>query len=488
MSIKKDAFVLTFSKGIRGILLIVFNMIIARNLSIVDFGTYKLINLILNLCVAVFTFGIPTTISYYYINMDKKSRNVLVSNSIILLSLMSLISIIILNIFKKNIVDILNNSQLYNYIYILSIYIFIMIISSLLENLYIASGKTNLLGRAYVVYIIANFIILTTSLLVQKSLMYLILFTVIIELIRTVYMFYEVLHIEKFKFYAEKIAMINQLKFAIPLAVVSMIQNINSYIDNIFISHYFSPSKYALYANAASDIPLVGIITVSVATVILPSMSKVYNTNKDFKGVKEIWGNSCLKVATVLFPIFWILLIFRSGYIQFIFSKKYMGSVPIFTIYLLKFPTYITVYGNILIVLAKQKVIMCNMLIGVFLNCVFNYIFIHIIGFNGAAISAVLVQYFIIFLQLIQISKFSGVKIKELLPYKLLLKIFFIPGLISIFIYALVKISNLDFIIGMFTFGIIIYLLSMFIYLKLNLISLDYVEKLKYSVWGKHFK
>ena len=447
--------------------MLIFNMIIARLFTESLYGTYKQVNLIINLATSICVAGIPTTISYFYVSSTKKDKEKLIGNTIVVLSVIAIISSLSIIIFKQKLAVLFNNPDITNYIILLAIQIFIMIISSFLENLYISSNNTVMLGKIYIVYTIANFITLGFVTIRIKNLYYILICMIVIEFLRTIIMYFFIKKRERLRFKTEYRLLYKQIRFAIPLGVVSLVQSLNMYIDNLFISNRYTPEQYAAYANAATDIPLVGIITISIASVVLPIMSKSFSERKNSKEVLDIWGDSCMKTAIVMFPIFWIALLFCREYIELIFSYKYVeSSTPIFVIYLMKFPLYFTVFGNVLMVINQQKYVMINSIIGVILNIILNTIFLNFFGIIGPAISTVIVQYLIVFLLLIKISKGFRVKLTKILPYKNLFNLFLLPSIIAIPLFLISLLINVSPIVKFLIFGGIIYLLSIFIYIK----------------------
>ena len=468
----KDSMILTFSKGIRGIITLLFNMIIARAFSESLLGTYKHIMLIVNMITAICILGIPTTISYFYSSYNEEKKNKFLGNTITILSFISIITSLLIILFREQVASTLNNPQILDYINIISAYIFIMIVSSFLENLFISSNNAVGLGKIYITYTISNFIFMLISVLIFKSLYLLIVSMVIIEIIRTIVMYVYIRNKEKFTLKIDFPMMSSQIKFALPLGVVALVQNLNMYIDKLFISNRYEPEQFAAFANAATDIPLVGIVTVSIAAVILPQMSKIYRESKDFNAVLDIWKDSCNKTAMIMFPIFWIAFLFSVGYIEFIFSKKYIiQSTPIFVIYLMKFPLYCTVFGNILIVLGKQKYVMYNSIVGIVLNIILNSILINIIGMKGPALATVIVQYIVVYLQLRQIGKNTNISILKLMPYKKLFLIFIIPGIISIPLSIISNVLGIPQWISLIVMGGVIYLFSFVAYYHFKIID-----------------
>jgi len=468
----KDSMILTFSKGIRNLLMLIFNMIIARLLTESVYGTYKQINLIMNLFISIGVLGIPTTISYFYSAYSNKKRERLLGNTTILLIILGTISAVIILCFKDDISLVLNNKDLLIYMNIIAIYILVMIVSSQLENLYIASQNAVLLGKVYIFYILVYFAGMIITILTTKNIYLLLIFMCLAEFARTIIMYILIKSKERLAISFDFNMMQTQIKFAIPLGIAALVQNLNMYIDNLFVSNAFSTEQYAAYANAATDIPFIGIITVSIATVVLPRMSKIYSETGSFDKVREIWSESFVKTALILHPIFWIAWFYSKGYIEIVFSSKYVvDSTPIFLIYLIRFPLLCTVYGNILIVLKSQKYLMQNTVLAISLNILLNFIFLKIWGIKGPAISSVLVYYITVFLMLRKIGKVADVKIRNLLEYGKILKVFLIPGVISYLIFKLSSNINISNSLKLILFGSIIYLLSIIVYQRLGLIN-----------------
>jgi O-antigen/teichoic acid export membrane protein len=115
---------------------------------------------------------------------------------------------------------------------------------------------------------------------------------------------------------------------------------------------------------------------------------------------------------------------------------------------------------------------MYNMILGIVVNVVLNYILINNIGISGPAYSNITVQYLLVFLQIYQISRFLKVPKRKLLPYRRLLGIFAVPSVISMLAYIISRVLQINEVASLFVFGIIIYLGSMLIYSKLKFINL----------------
>lgn len=485
MSLIKDSVIMTFSKGIRAFVMLILTMLMSRVMMEDTYGTYRQIMLIVTLCTAIIPLGIPVTISYFYQNINAMQKSKLVNNTLIISSVLSISVICIINIFSFDISVLFNNSNLVDYLFILSLYIAIIIAFSYLENLYISSGHALILGIINIIFFIIYFIIIAIEIIFFNKLYTIILTMTILEVIKSVYMLYKIYNLNKYEYLFDISFMKKQMGYAMPLGLTVIIQTINLYTDNLFISSNFTPTEYAIYSTGATEVPFISIITISLATVALPQMSKLYNTDHDFQGVLEVWSKTTKSAAAIIFPVFWILLFYNAGYIKFIFSEKYLATTPVFIVYLFRLLLSCTVFSNILIILKKQKVIVKNMLIGIMFNITMNFLLIKIFGMLGAAISSMLMHSLLVILQLYQISKFSNYKVSHLLPFRELLKLLIVPGLISSIVWIISLYFNFGQVINLFIYGGIIFIITMILYYKYNFIPQEIINKYFKKIFKK---
>ena len=76
--------------------------------------------------------------------------------------------------------------------------------------------------------------------------------------------------------------MIKIIKFAAPLGVATMLGSIMLQLDKVIVSLMCTPEEFANYVNGAFELPFIGIITGSIATIILADMSTlIANNNKN---------------------------------------------------------------------------------------------------------------------------------------------------------------------------------------------------------------
>jgi len=475
MSIMKDSMLLTISKFMKSFIQLIVTMILTRTMFQESYGTYKQLMLLFNILFTIVPLGIPTTVSYYFKNLDKEKRNILFTSTILMSSFLGIIVFLGVNSAKYFISDIFNNKQLLSCLGITSLYIAISIVFSFIENIYVSSDKAILLSKLNIIYLIVYLIVVVLVAYFINSIEAIMYAITILEVIKSFWLYFVIYKIDKYKYIIDFNFMKQQFKYSIPLGITAIVQTLNLYIDGIFISNMFSASEYAIYATGATQVPFVNIITVSLAAVALPQMSKFFNTDKNINAVIELWGKITIMAAIIIFPIFWILIFFGKGYTIFIYSEDYLKSVPIFLVYLLKLPLSCTIFGNILVVINKRKYILYNMIIGATLNIALNFILINRFGMIGAAISSVVIHIILIIMQMNKISKTTEINIKKLLPYKILSILFLIAGIMGLALKQVSIMIDLGNILNFFVYGCVIFISSILLYIRFNFIPREYV-------------
>lgn len=473
MNILKDSITLTISKGVRSLVMMVVVMLVSRKMEMGVFGSYRQLITLSYIITAIAPLGIPTSVSYYYKNFKKEKRDLLITSSIIMCLFLALVSVSICTLFNSYIGNALNIDNFSAYLFAFCSYVFILSASSFIENLYISSDNSKALSIFNIVYFLVYLLVSVIQISITTNVSSIFICMFILEIGRYVFYIFWINKKVNYKFNLDIPFMKEQLIYCIPLGLVTIMQTLNGHIDKLLVSGYFNSEKYAVYSTGTMDVPLISLVTISLATVALPNMSKEYNTNNDINAVMSIWREITILGALVLFPCFFILIFYNKGYIDFLFSSKYFVCIPVFIIRMFKLPLQCTVFGNILIVMKKQKVIILNMGITIALNILFNIMLIPVWGIEGAALSGVLVHLATIILQMKQISKYSKVKMGVLLPYRELGKIFLTSFIVTGIVYLVSNVFNINYIIKLIIFGGLMFILCMGAFIQQKYISLD---------------
>jgi len=183
-----------------------------------------------------------------------------------------------------------------------------------------------------------------------------------------------------------------QLRFSIPLGVAAMIATTAGNIDKLLVSSMGTREEFAVYVNGALQLPLVGIITGSVISVLLPDMAMYYKAGEYRKAI-DIWKRAAVKCGLVLIPSGIFLAGVGCDFMELLFSKAYRESGVPFRFYALLLPLSSISFGSPLIAAGKTKLALFESAGNVALNFVLTIIAINVFGVNGAAAATVVTAY-----------------------------------------------------------------------------------------------
>jgi len=209
-----------------------------------------------------------------------------------------------------------------------------------------------------------------------------------------------------------------QIKYSVPLGIASMIGIISMNLDKVIVSSMCTPENFAVYANAAIEIPLIGILTGSVTAVLMPDIVRFYKEGNKAAAL-ELWKRSGVKCAMILLPAMCFLFVMAPEVMRVLFSDKYNDSVHPFRIYLLLLPIRTVTWGPMLMAAGKSSWILSRTGSTLLFNLILSIILVSQLGYIGAAISTVAVTYlWAVPYNTIAISKLYGFPLCKIFPFR----------------------------------------------------------------------
>jgi O-antigen/teichoic acid export membrane protein len=182
--------------------------------------------------------------------------------------------------------------------------------------------------------------------------------------------------------------------FSFPLVVAGALGTISLQLDKLVVASMCSPEVFAVYSIAAVEIPLVGIVTGSIAAVIQPDLRRmvVAGSLSDALG---LFRRAAERSAVLLVPLTAFLLASAESFIVTLFSEKYLASVMPFRLYLLILPGRMVNFGAFMIALGQNKAILYRSLVGLPTNLLLSVLLVRTFGFLGAIVSTITVVYMV---------------------------------------------------------------------------------------------
>lgn len=309
----------------------VLPLLIVRYLTLDEVGIYRQIFLVINNAVAVLPLGMGMS-AYYFLSREDHLRRPTVLNILIFLFLMGGIAFASLFLFPGVLDRVFHHRELTDLAPLAGIVIWLWIVGSFLEIVALANREVWL---ATVFIIFAQFskavlmLAAVFSFASAEGFLYAALLQGIIQV--SVLFYYLRSRFSGFLFSFDHRFFIRHLAYALPFGFAGILFTFQTDLHNYFVGYKFSPAEYAIYAYGCFQLPLIGLMTESVTSVMIPRISGLQLENNK-REIFRITGRAMEKMSLVFFPLYAFLLVTADTFVITLFSREYAASIPIFVI------------------------------------------------------------------------------------------------------------------------------------------------------------
>jgi O-antigen/teichoic acid export membrane protein len=218
-------------------------------------------------------------------------------------------------------------------------------------------------------------------------------------------------------------SMTAQIAFAVPLGLASLVGSVSLSLDQVLVSARCSPEVFSVYSVGAMEIPLIGMITGAITSVVMVDYARYYRENH-IGGIVSLIHRAMTKSAMILLPMMVFLLCVAPDLVCFLFGEKYRDSSIPFRVYLLLLPVRTITFGAVLQATGGSKHILVSAVLMLAANAVLGWLAIGWIGPVGAAAASVFATYLVCVPYLMSaIRSTLHVSFRELFPWLELLKL-----------------------------------------------------------------
>jgi O-antigen/teichoic acid export membrane protein len=389
---KSKVLSLSLANGALTVVHLISGIVFARVLSPSDYGTYMQTFLAYDFAVPILTLGLPSTLYYFLPGAQNEKRIVL--ENVLLLVFMGLVFSLFLYLGGGTLLsNRFNNPDLIQTLHWLSLYPLYTFPILAISSVLVVKEKVNVNAIYNVITGLILTLVLIVAALVGKTYVLPTLVRIYLPLL-----FFPVGIYFIFKYvsgtwtFPQLSSSWNILRFAIPLGVATALNTVTQQLSNIIVSMMSSPEEYAIYAVGARELPIIGIVTGSIATIVMADMSKLIKEN-NFKEAFVLFQKSATMGALFLLPLMFFLLVYARDFIILFFSEKYINSVIPFCVFLLYLPVRIIMYQSAFIALGKSKAILYRSIVSLLLSVFLCALFMKFWGIIGAAVGTILVSY-----------------------------------------------------------------------------------------------
>lgn len=477
MNILKDSFKLTFAKGLTILLNTVVIMILARLISVEDYGTYSQLILISTLATTIFSLGLPNCLNFFLsIAPTEKEKGEFLSTFYTMNTLIGIITGIVLYFSLPILSNILKNPDLESYGFFLLLFPLSKIVSSSVENLLVNYRKTNLLIGSKVLYVFIMLVSVALVFFAKLSFKHYILLFLSCEVIMAIITYslsYYISH-KRLKIKISFQLLLKIFKFSIPLGISAMIGTLSIELDKLCINLFYSKEQFAIYTNASRELPF-SVITLSISAVTMPIMIKYLRRNMKDSAI-DLWKKSNELTFFVFTLIAFVLIANSKEFMTFLYSEKYLSGQFIFQIYCFTIIIRSTNFSQLLSCKGETKFILISSGLSLIINIILNIILLNTIGFNGPAIATVVSMLSMGLFQLFITSKRFSCSLKDIYPWKSIFHILIFNIILFIIFTAIIQYFITSLILKLFI-DLIWILFAIFLYKNKLLEIVKFINK-----------
>jgi O-antigen/teichoic acid export membrane protein len=208
----------------------------------------------------------------------------------------------------------------------------------------------------------------------------------------------------------------DQVAYALPFASAVAIDVVQANFHQWAVASSFDAATFAIYAVGCLQVPLVDVVCSSTGNVMMVRMAEA--SGRGDRSALRLWHDTTVRLASLMFPLAALLLLTARGLIVFLFTSRYLASVPIFMVWCLMIvpsafavDAVLRVYAQTRFLLVMNAVRLAGIagLIGWFMSTC---------GPTGAVLVTLVATCGVKIAALLKIARLMRVGIGEVLPWK----------------------------------------------------------------------
>ncbi len=390
-------------------------MVLARVFDQSEFGTYKQAFLLFATLFGIAQLGMAESL-YYFLPAGLKRSGAYLFNALVVLGMMGGLSLLLLSGFRQEIAQLLNNSELSQYIPFVGIYLLFMLMAVVLEILLTIRKQHLLASCSYAASDLVRAICYIVPVLFFADLRVLMLGAIAFALLRfTATLAYVYRDFGRY-LRPHRGTLEKHLAYAVPFGIAGLIEVVQVNYHLYVVSFYFDAAIFAIYAVGCLQIPLSDFLMTSTCNVMMVNMQERIKAN-DTQAVLAIWLDSVRKLALIFCPMVMLLIAVAQPLIITLFTERYAASIPIFMVWSLTMLWVILLTDGALRVFAQTHFLILQNLIRLGIIVALIPFFLAKFDLVGAILVTLLATVITKIIALSRLRVLMSVSFAQLLPW-----------------------------------------------------------------------
>jgi O-antigen/teichoic acid export membrane protein len=368
-------------------------MIAARYLSKPEYATFRQTFLMYEILSPIFMMGLPMAIYVLLARGGSSLRGMILDNVSSLFVSSIFLCVIIAIVWQFDLLQFAGNSNLHRTIGWLMVYTVGMLPATLFVPVMVTLGKVKIATIYNILFSLTLSIGVGLSVLLTSSYEAPVASRALVPIFFLPVMLVLMLRGSSGALRLPRPAsMLSMTRYALPLGVATMLGGVTVQMHTAIVAALCTPAEFAVYANGAAELPLVGIVTGSIMAVLLGDMAAA-SSRGDYSEAVRLFRRAAVTSASILFPCMFFFLVTAREFMVVMYSEKYIDSAVPFMIYLGILPARIIVYGAAMTALGMNREILVRSFVDLLLNVAITWVLVSWLGYIGAAVGLIVTLY-----------------------------------------------------------------------------------------------
>src|SRR5215204_199477 len=423
-SLTARAFWLMFAKTLGFAFTFLLPPLLVRYLTQTEYGLFKQVFLVVGTAVAVLPLGFGMSAYYFLPREGERRRTQAVLNILLFSSAVGAAGGLALVLFPGLLGGVFNDPTLVSYAPLVGVVIFFWVVSSFLETVTVANEETRLSTIFIVGAQLTKTLFMLGALLSFGTLRALIYASLLQGVLQTaVLLRYLGSRFPGFLRAFDWGMLRAQMAYAMPLGVAGLMYTVQAEGHNYFVSHYFTPAEFAVYAVGCLELPLLSLLRDSINSVMIPRVSLLQSEGQT-REVIELTARVMRKLAVFFFPTYAFFMVAGREFIAFLYTPAYLSSWPIMVVNLTLLPFSIIMLDPLSRAYAEHRYFLLKIRVVMFFVLAAGLWFgVARFGLVGAVGAVVLVGVFERLALLVKFARVLGASRRDLPFFKDVVKI-----------------------------------------------------------------
>lgn len=213
----------------------------------------------------------------------------------------------------------------------------------------------------------------------------------------------------------------DQCAYGMPFGGGAAVENLLQRFHGLYVAGTYPAAAFATYAVGTQQIAPVQIFFRSLFEVTLVRMSEHFAAGRQGE-MRQLWSRLIAKQAAAVVPLVMVLWLLADAFIEGVFTRAYVGAVPVFRISLALVPLTMLNDHCVLRACGRTKFILVANLAALGATLVAVPMLTGVLGMRGAALGWVVGLATMKLVGLLKVRELLGLRIRQVLPWSDLLK------------------------------------------------------------------